>query len=259
MIELIRQEDNSLFMERETGITHSAFEREYELFNTIKNGDVEGIKKKAMAYLSEGITMGNLSENELRQYRYWAVCTIAVAIHYAILGGMDETDAFNLSDEYIRHIDSMSSMEEILNYLTNKATDLTYGVFNAKACLASSPAIKRCVHYIHVHLHEKITTENLANVCNISRSYLSVLFKKELGISIHDYILKEKMNAARVYLSDGVSFSEIAYRLSFCSESHFISSYKKYYGITPGKEGILYQSEPQSEDPESQSEPEFQS
>lgn len=234
-IEFIKENENTLYMERETGVTHSAFKREYELFSAIKNGDVNEVKEKAINYLADGITMGAMSENLIRQYKYWAVSTIAVAIHYAILGGLDETDAFNLSDEYIRHIDSMTTLDDIIFYLMDKATDLTYAVFNAKANTASSPAIRRCIHFIHVHLHEKITAEDLAIECNMSRSYLSILFKKELGQSIHDYILKEKLNASRIYLTEGLPFSDIAYRLAFCSESHFIACYKKVFGTTPGK------------------------
>lgn len=233
--ETINRDENSLSMERETGVVHSAFSREYELFECIKAGNPALVRNKAQAYLNEGITMGFLSRDNLKQYRYWAISTIAVAIHYAILGGMDETDAFNLSDEYIRHIDAASSPEAIVSYLLDKAEDLTYAVFNSKANLAFSPAIRRCIHYIHVHLYEKITTDTLATECRLSRSYLSVLFKREMGVTIHDYVLREKLDVARVMLSEGLPLSEIAYRLSFCSETHFIGAYKKRYGVTPGK------------------------
>lgn len=231
--ETLEKTDNSLYNERETGLTHSAFSREYTLFRSIQAGDVEAVRTKASEYLQEGITMGNLSDSTLRGAKYWAVSTIAVAVHYAILGGMDETDAFNLSDEYIRHIDSLHDFESIVEYLLDKSTDLTYGVFNARANLALSPAVRRAIHYIHIHLHEKITADSLAKVCGLSRSYFSTLFKSELHISIHQYILREKLNAATIMLSDGDSLSNIAYKLSFASESHFISCYKKYYGVTP--------------------------
>ena len=233
--ETINRDENSIFMERETGVIHSAFNREYELFECIKAGNPSLVRQKARAYLDEGITMGFLSRDNLKQYRYWAISTIAVAVHYAILGGMDETDAFNLSDEYIRYIDSAGSPETIVNYLLEKAEDLTYGVFNSKANLAFSPAVRRCIHYIHVHLYEKITTDTLASECRLSRSYLSVLFKREMGITIHDYVLREKLEASRVMMSEGLPLSEVAYRLSFCSETHFIGAYKKMFGVTPGR------------------------
>ena len=233
--ETIRKDENSIFMERETGIVHSSFSRELQLFECIRAGNPDDVRKKAQAYLEEGITMGYLSRDNLKQYRYWAVSTIAVAIHYAILGGMDETDAFNLSDEYIRHIDTAPTPDAIVNYLLDKSEDLTFGVYSAKANRAFSPAIRRCIHYIHVHLNEKITADTLARECRLSRSYLSVLFKKELQETIHNYILAQKLRAAKIMLGDGLSLSETAYRLSFCSETHFISAYKKHFGITPGK------------------------
>lgn len=258
-VEVISKNDNNIFMERETGITHSEFSREYSLFCAIRSGNVALVKKKSKDYLTRGITMGNLSDNSIRQLKYWAVSSIAVAIHYAILGGLDETDAFNLSDEYIRHIDSLSNINDMLSYLSEKATDLTYAVYNSKAGKASSPAIRYALHFIHIHLNEKIRIKDLAKECLLSESYLSTLFKRELGVSIHEYILKEKLNAATIMLSDGASLSEIAYNLSFCSETHFISSYKKVYGTTPHKGRLNYQSEPQSLPPESQSDPESQS
>lgn len=256
--ETLRIEDNSIDMERETGLTQSAFKRELSFFNSIKNGDVDSVKKKAGEYLKEGVIMGNMSSNSVRQFKYWAVATVSVATHYAILGGMDETDAFNLSDEYIRHIDSTNSMEELLPYLLDKATDLAYGVYNAKANLAFSAAVRRCLHYIHVHLHEKITVEDLCGECNLTRGYLSKLFKEELHLTIHEYITREKIKAATIMLGDGISLSEISYKLSFCSESHFIKTYKRLTGKTPVK-ALNYQSEPQSVEPESQLESELQS
>lgn len=234
-ISTIPRLENNITEERETGLIQSSFDREYEIFLCIKNGDVNNLKKKTEEYLSKGFTMGNMSENSLRQVRYWGVSTIAVAVHYAILGGLDETDAFNMSDECIRYIDTLNTIEEITAYLFDKATDLTYLVYKSRFNASASPAVRRCIHYIHVHLHEKITVDSLAMECGLSRSYLSSLFKKETGVSLHNYITREKLKAANQMLGSGKSISEIAYRLSFCSETHFIECYKKQFGITPGK------------------------
>ncbi|WP_337404030.1 hypothetical protein [Suilimivivens sp.] len=75
-------------------------------------------------YFNHGFIIGRMSLNEARQWKYWAVSVVAIAIHYAILGGLDKTDAYNLSDAYIQTLDSLSSMQEALSYLQEKALEL---------------------------------------------------------------------------------------------------------------------------------------
>ena len=234
-LKVIDKQENNLSAERETGLLHSPFNREIEIFKCIQSGDTEGLRVRMEEYFSGGVVMGNMSGNNTRQLQYWAVSTIAVAIHYAILGGMDETDAFNLSDEAIRHIDNLSDFDSIYAYLFNQAETLAMAVHASKSGADYPPAIRKVLHYIHIHLHERITVEDLSNHCKLSRAYLSSYFKKATGISVHEYVLDEKLKAAEQILSDGATVSEAAYRLSFCSEAHFIQAYKRKYNKTPGK------------------------
>lgn len=234
-IEILPASTNPLFEERETGITHTAFEFEMALFQFIKLGDVKNVITSMENYLSSGLVVGRLSSNSLRQMQYWAVSCISVAIHYAILGGLDETEAFNLSDEYIRRVDQFSSIEMMIPYLQEKALDLTYLVYNSKFKETLSPVIRRCLHYIHLHLHNRITVATLAKECHLSCDYLSALFKKEMGMNVSRYIMKEKLKASEGMLSSNYSYDTICYQLAFCSEAHFITCFKKEYGITPGE------------------------
>lgn len=69
----------------------------------------------------------------------------------------------------------------------------------------------------------------------MNRYYLSHYFKKETGFTILQYITNQKMMLAKTLLRDGVSITEAAIRLSYSSDSHFISVFKKNVGITPKK------------------------
>lgn len=64
---------------------------------------------------------------------------------------------------------------------------------------------------------------------------MSHIFKKEIGEKLSSYILKCKLEAAKTLLLEGLSNNRIADMLGFSSESHFISVFKKQYGITPKK------------------------
>jgi len=69
----------------------------------------------------------------------------------------------------------------------------------------------------------------------ISHDYLSVIFKREMGQSLHSYIVDEKLKAVKAMLQNGMKVSYVSYTLAFSSESHFVSLFKQKYGITPGK------------------------
>lgn len=234
-IEIISSDPNPIYSQRESGITHSPFEMEYILYNGIKQGNVKQVNSAIDAYLKSGLVVGRLSNNSLRQMQYWAIACISVAIHYAILGGLDETDAYNLSDIYIRQVDCFSTMDEIISYLKEQALGLTSLVGQSKYKDVHSPNIRRCLHYINIHLHDKLPIDLLAKKCNLSRDYLSTLFKKEMNISLHAYILHEKLEESKLLLAQNQSYATISYTLSFCSESHYITCFKREYGITPGE------------------------
>lgn len=234
-IEILSPSPNQIYEQRETGVTHSPFQLEYPLFQAIREGNTTEVGTAIQNYLKHGLIVGRLSRNTLRQMQYWAVSCISVAIHYAILGGLDETDAFNLSDIYIRQVDQVTSIEEIIPYLKEKALELTGLVEKTKYKRAKSPAIRRCLHYINIHLHDKLPIALLAKECKLSRDYLSVLFKKEMGISLHNYILKEKLEASKLLLLQNQNYDTISYTLGFCSETHYITCFRRRFGMTPGE------------------------
>lgn len=139
-------------------------------------------------YMAHGFVVGTMSGDRLRQVKYWAVATVAIAIHYAILGGLDETDAYHLSDAYLREVDRLDTMDTCIDCLRRRATELVRAVASAKSGTLLSSPVRRCVHYIHIHLHEKMPLSMLASEAGLSKDYLGVRFKREMGVSVHAYI-----------------------------------------------------------------------
>lgn len=98
-----------------------------------------------------------------------------------------------------------------------------------------SAPVKRTIHYIHVHLHDRLKVQEIADEIGISRDYLSTIFTKEVGESLHQYILQEKVKVSKDMLTEGRSYEQISYDLGFCSETHFIQCFKKVCQMTPGE------------------------
>ncbi len=93
--------------------------------------------------------------------------------------------------------------------------------------------IEQIKKYISTHVEEKMELEDIAGKFYISRYYLCHYFKKETGFTLVQYITNQKVVAAKALLKKGYSVTEVATRLSYNSDSHFISVFKKSCGITP--------------------------
>lgn len=98
-----------------------------------------------------------------------------------------------------------------------------------------NPVILSSIQYIEDHITEKIAIEDLSAHVGLNEYYLSHLFKKEVGSTIHRYINKKRLNIAKGYLDEKMPLKVIAERTGFGDVSHFIQVFKKEYGITPKK------------------------
>lgn len=224
---------NRLFDEREEGKTHTSYEIENAFYTTIKRGDVVEMKAMMAKLMNNNLVLGRLSKNSFRQMQYWAVCCITIGTRYAIAGGLDETEAFNFSDECIMKIDSLSNEEEILNLLMKKSEELTLMVKNSKQKLNYPKAVRKCLSYINTNLFAPLPLETLAEHCCLSKDYLSLIFKKSVGITIPQYIKSERLKESKELLANGMTISETAYTVGFGSDSYFIKCFKEEFGVTP--------------------------
>lgn len=96
-------------------------------------------------------------------------------------------------------------------------------------------AISLAQAFITDHLSDSaLTRQDIAQAAHVSESHLSHLFTKKLGLSITDYIGKERLKLAKSLLADtSMPASLIAFKSGFNSASYFTASFKKSEGMTP--------------------------
>jgi YesN/AraC family two-component response regulator len=224
---------NSIYEKREEGWAHVSYEKELVLLDLLKKGDVDGVRKKSLEIFKTRIHNAHLSANILRQRKYEFVAAAAVLSRFSIEAGLDVETSFSLSDAYIRSVDQAISEEEVLRLLQKMPLDFTERIRVLKK-ITLSGIIKRSVEYIEKNLHYDISLNDLANLTEKNASYLSTLFKKEIGMSMNSYVIKKRLEEAALILSESeVPVSEIATTLSFGSQSYFTLLFKKHYGKTP--------------------------
>lgn len=99
-----------------------------------------------------------------------------------------------------------------------------------------SPVFIKFQKYIKSHIYEPLNIEIIADSLYISKSHLSHTIKRETGETVHRWILKEKINMARLMLSNKTyCMNEIWSLLGFCSQSHFAKCFRQITGVTPSQ------------------------
>lgn len=78
------------------------------------------------------------------------------------------------------------------------------------------------------------STEKLAKLLGLNKSYFIRFFKKHVGVSPMEYLLKRKMEeASKMLLFSSVRISDIAAALGYSNCHHFSSQFKKHFGLPP--------------------------
>lgn len=87
-----------------------------------------------------------------------------------------------------------------------------------------------------VHHHQKrITLSDIAKGVNISKSYLSHLFKEVTGTSVMNFLMGYRLTQSKYHLvlRPSLTISEVSSLSGFESNAHFSRFFKKHAGISP--------------------------
>ena len=109
---------------------------------------------------------------------------------------------------------------------------ITYKEQNASRTKAKR--MRKILHYIDGHYHEKLLLSEIAQKEELSLSYLSHFFKDCFGISFQEYLLKTRCEKARqLLLLTDQSLLDICISCGFSDPKYFNSGFRRQYGCLP--------------------------
>lgn len=98
--------------------------------------------------------------------------------------------------------------------------------------------ICRAQQYISTHIREKLSVPYVARMVDVSPSYMTALFHKNLQISPGEYIRRIKIQESKQMIREGnMNFTEIAEALHYSTVHHFSRQFKDKVGVTPTEYG----------------------
>lgn len=137
---------------------------------------------------------------------------------------------------------------EILPILSARSTNLEdWSELTAEESIANTESansnekmkslLKHAVRYVENHHSEyDLSLSVVAQKIGITPSYLSHLFKEELGVGFKEYVIELRISKAKELLADPrYSVGDVCQQVGYVNTSHFIKLFQKYTGMTPAK------------------------
>ena len=146
----------------------------------------------------------------------------------AMLREQERMDAY--SDDVI-----LAQLGMVILYLLREAEAPTGSrLRSANSVRSENEVVRRAQQYISENIRQKLSVPMVAEHVDVSASYLTVLFHKNLQISPGEYIRRVKLQESkRMIRENDLNFTEIAAALQYSTVHHFSRQFKEKFGITP--------------------------
>lgn len=100
--------------------------------------------------------------------------------------------------------------------------------------------LNRAVRHLEQNLHRTVSLDELSEACGLSKFHLCRMFHRVVGVTPRTYHRHIRLERGRAMLLAGRGASDIARELNFSDQSHFIRSFRKQFGATPGELATAY-------------------
>ena len=123
-------------------------------------------------------------------------------------------------------------VEEQITAWTEEKIDRIMDEAQSRQNDGTSRTIREMKSYIDRHYAEGISLDELADQVHMSKTYLSMLFKKEEGISYIKYLTKVRMEKAMEFLKQGYKAKVVCEMVGYHDYKYFSAQFKNSTGMT---------------------------
>ena len=179
------------------------------------------------SYITITFDLGEKHPDELVN-RKFTIPQSAVPVLQRMIRELDRMDTF--SSDMVICLLQLLLLELLREQITPAGTRLR----TTNAVNSENEIIRRAQQFISEHVREKLTVPLVARHVDVSPSYLTALFRKNLQISPGEYVRRIKLQESKQMIrEDNMNFTEIAAALQYSTVHHFSRQFKDKFGITP--------------------------
>ena len=241
------------YQEKEQGFIFPGEAHPMPELTYVDQGSLHSVVDGQDLLLEQGDVMVYTPDQWHMQYADMGVAPRFVTISFGLSGGDLEkikSRKFKASQQVVTLLQQMlreqedpddhsgdmmiSMLNQLLVILLRQVDAPVAKVKTSNAVHSENEIIRRTQQYISTHIREKLTVPSVAENVEVSPSYLTALFHKNLQISPGEYIRRIKLQESKQMIRENsMTFTEIAAALQYSTVHHFSRQFKEKFGITP--------------------------
>lgn len=97
--------------------------------------------------------------------------------------------------------------------------------------------VSRMLDVIETSYAERITLNSLASMLNRQSAYLGQLFRREVGMTVRQWVTRVRLDHATVLIRDGVKIEAVALIVGYRSKKNFYRQFRRRFATTPFEYG----------------------
>lgn len=194
----------------------------------LKKGSFESVRRESDTYFDQLKIKPELDVRVLSEFYQAFMQTV-----YHVLQTKSLQASLMFTDEVSRRLGASScgsvlQLKAWVHHVLDKAAEHIQ-LLNEKQSL-----IDRIQAYVLQNIDHELTREEISQYVFLTPDYVSKLFKKETGMSISDFILREKIKLAKELLAKtNLPVSKVADSIGYSNFSYFAKIFRKECQVSP--------------------------
>ena len=138
-----------------------------------------------------------------------------------------------LSEKNVSLLERSTALFDMLTALIQRHADVR--IADARTRPKYHSKVRETRDYLDAYAEHEVRLEHLADLAELSPSYLLRTFKRETGLTPHAYQLQRRIERAKGLLAQGEAPTQVALTVGFYDQSHLGKHFKRFVGVTPAQ------------------------
>lgn len=204
-----------------------------QVIHEIKFGTADSLQISVESFVAE---LRGENKLTIKQYQLALMEIVTELMKLMRANRLDPEEIAPGNQSVWEQMERVQSLTELSAWLEQLCSSI-FRMIRKKRTSSANLITEKAKSFVEEHYSDSdLCVEQLCNHLNVSATYLSVMFKKELGMSFVSYLTKVRLRHAVELLNttDDKSYI-IAEKVGYTEPNYFSYVFKKEYGVSPSR------------------------